>query len=41
MSEAALPASPIGASSPAAVVQHGKGKKQSQFRLIAACSLAA
>ncbi|MBB4223301.1 MFS transporter [Variovorax guangxiensis] len=39
MSEAALPASPIGASSPAAVVQHGKGKKQSQFRLIAACSL--
>ena len=37
MSEAALPASPIRGSSPTATAQ-GKGK-QSQFRLIAACSL--
>lgn len=38
MSEAALPASPIRAHSPATAAQ-GTGKKQSQFRLIAACSL--
>ncbi len=38
MSEAALPASPILGSSSTGAAAHGKAK-QSQFRLIAACSL--